>query len=419
MVSHRMRVLRRVILGRRAVVSVIIALVSTVTVGYADSLLGVDVGIVPASVADWALRVVAVLAALQLATATTLLAARDIRRAFRARGPGAREVIRVRDQASMIRALRSASYIRLRRSPDTVRYVRNVWGYAGPCTLHLGMLVVMCGVLVASLTQSSGTFVAYEGESIPAGTVPASTERGPLASPPALTRPIMLDHLDVTYWPDGAPRRIAALVTLETADGGRELEVGVNDPGGVSGFRIFQHSTFGYAFGITVTRGGVGERYRFEIPVPAERDAASYLDTTLDSGDMLRAKLVHDPSTPTGAPLLTLRLVRGGVTLGEAEYAATSSAVLGDTEVSVDVVKRWAVFSLQRTRGMGLVFTGFFLIFAGAVLTYAFTPREVTISRSSAGGVVAEWHAVRFPLMYGSEVAALRRAAEADGDDDD
>lgn len=360
----------------------------------------------------WWFRAVVVVIAVQLSVATARLVARDLRRVRRRRGPASPDPTVVRDARTLAEALKEAGYRRVHRSTDTVRYVRHLWGYAGPALLHAGMLAAILAVLLNSLTVSSGGLNLAEGQSVTRGTPLEAPRPGPLAAAPALPETLRFDALTVTYWPDGQPRAIVGTYSLVQPGGATPVIVAANEPVTVAGTRFFQSSDVGYAFGVTLGGGTDSVEQRLlELPLPESASEPSYLDTELESGDLLRAKVVHDPTVPGGAPVLTLRLMRGDDVIGEQSFDSTGTAMFGDTSVSVDIATRWSVIILERTRGMGLLFASFFAALAGAMLIYGATPRELTLIKHNDGTVSADWHAVRFARLYADEERMLREAA--------
>lgn len=411
------------LLGRRAVLGVIGLLLLTAAVGLLvpqdapvtyplARALGLD-----HVFAGWWFRAIIAVAAAQLGLATARLARRDWRRVRRDRGPASRSSFIVVDGLSLAEALKRTGYVRLRVSPEAERHVKNVWGYTAAGLLHAGMLSAMLSMMFVSLTASSGVLTLTEGATVSSAAALEDARQGPLASEPLLSYAVHLDRIDISYWPKGEARRISGTYSIIRPGKTETLVVATNAPVAVDGLRLFQDSRVGYGYGLTVQRDGVTMTPRLVLPLPESADAPSYYDTELENGDLLRAKVVHDPTAPNGAPVLTLRLMRGDDIVGEQSFDSTGTAMLGDTSVSVDVATRWSILVLERTRGMGLLFASFFAILAGATLMYGASPRELTLVKHSDGTVTADWHAVRFARLYASEERLLREAASGAKED--
>lgn len=319
----------------------------------------------------------------------------------------------VEDEPALAAALRTLRYRRVRHSVSVARYVRNPWGYLGPSLLHAGMLLAMVCILVVTLTRSSGLVAILQGETLQAGTLLQSAERGPLGEESVLRGDLTLERLGFAYWSDGSLRAVDGAYTESSNGAPRTLSVTTNHPRTVDGTRYFQDQRVGYAFGVTLTQGKSVFKKRLDLPLPASADAPSYFDMQLPNGDLLRAKCYHDPASSDGSPQLTLRLVRDGEILGEHSLVNATSARFGDVDVTLDFQTRWSVLVLERSRGYGALFVSFFIIFLGASLIYAAPPREFTLTKGADGVTTADWHAVRFDTLFRDEENRLRAAAAA------
>ena len=277
--------------------------------------------------------------------------------------------------------------------------------------------MAMLSVLVVALTASFGLLKVFEGETIPRGTALEAVERGPLGRAPELPGDITVDAVRIEFWDNGEPRRITGLYTLLLDSGTRSFEVAVNQPRVVEGVRYFQEQRVGYAYGLSIEQDGTLMPIRLDMPLPPSAAEASYLDTVLPNGDLLRAKCLHDPVADAGAVELVLRLVRDGEVLGERTLNGGTSVALGDLDVKVDAQAVWAILTLERSVGYTPLFTSFFVIFLGAFFIYATPPREVTLTKRDDGTVVAEWFAPRFGTLYDDEERRLREAASGEGSD--
>ena len=415
----------RVVTGRRAVI-VIMVLVATALL--LSVVLPQESGSGAASLPDWSrvlgadrivttpgFRILLAVAALQLFTVTLRIARRDIRRLRRERGPAATHPFEVASSAALAEALHAARYRRVAHSSSVARYVKAPWGYAGPTLLHAGITSALACVLLVSVTDSVGLVTIFEGETLPAGTSLDAAERGPLGAETVLSEDLAFEALDLQYWQDGSLRSATGTYRVPSVDAAFDLTV--NAPRVVGGVRYFQEQRVGYVFAVTLTRDGVPERLRLEMPVPPLASKASYLDRPLLAGDVLLAKCMHDPNSADGSPELTLRLMRDGQVLAEQSFAATTTATMAEYDVSLDIVSRWSIVSLERSRGYELLFGSFFVIGLGALLIYGAPPRELTLVRRADGTIVGEWYASRFAELYAEERERLCDAAAEDGSD--
>lgn len=416
-----MKTLRRILLKPKVVVSAIIALLVTLVLGQllgssssgtpARAGLPAALGVPLTGALGWCALGLAILMSVQLLLAILTLAERDFRRACRHRGPASRAAFTVPFRSGLEAQMRSAGYLRVGQTGSETRYVRSIWGYAGPTFLHMGMLVVVVSALLVALTTSAGSLVLSEGEIAPSGTVLANARQGLLANTPTLDASLRLEALDVSYWETGEPRSIAGVYTLMRPGDSRTLKVTTNQPLVVDRWRISQDVQVGYIYVVELSTAGASVEQRVILPLPASASEPAYADEVLANGDLLRAKVQYTAEASEAIPMVTLRLVRDGVILGQSDFAVESDGRVGDVDISVVAASRWGVVVLERSYGMSGVFAGFFLILLGAILIYSATPREVTLTRHDDGTVTADWHAVRFARLYASEERLLREAA--------
>jgi len=362
----------------------------------------------------WWFEVIAAIASLQLFAATVIMIRRDFRRLTREIGPASAyrfDVARPEDLSSVLSQLR---YVRLRKSTKTTRFVCHPWGHMGPSVLHFGMCVTVISVLLVALTNSSGLMEFFEGESpMPQGTPLEVPLQGVLADSPVLPGDFGLRELRITYWENGQPRTIVGDYSL-TVDGRQTLvELVVNEPRKIDGIRYFQEHRVGYAFALTLTAGEEVTLRRLDMPLPPSPKEPSYLDTDLGNGDLLQAKVYHDPQVPGGSPELVLRLKRAGQVIGQQSFAQTSHAMVGDIDVRIDAMRRFSTVSFDRSIGYEPMFFSFVMIFIGSLLVYLTPSRELTLIKREDGTVVAYWHAARFANLYTEEYNKLQTAAGA------
>ncbi|MBS3973315.1 MAG: hypothetical protein KGZ89_00370 [Actinobacteria bacterium] len=362
----------------------------------------------------WWLEVIAAIASLQLFAATVIMIRRDFRRLTREIGPASAYRFSVASPEDLSSALSQLGYVRLRKSTKTTRFVCHPWGLVGPSLLHFGMCVTVVSVLLVALTNSSGLMEFFEGEPpMPEGTPLEVPQQGLLADPPVLPGDFGLRELQITYWENGQPRTIIGDYSL-TVDGRQTLvELVVNEPRMIDGVRYFQEHRVGYAFALTVTAGEEATLHRLDMPLPPSQKEPSYLDTDLGNGDLLQAKVYHDPQVPGGSPELVLRLKRAGQVIGQQSFAQTSHAMVGDIDVRIDAMRRFSTVSFDRSIGYEPMFFSFVVIFIGSLLVYLTPSREITLIKHEDGTVVAYWHAARFANLYIEEYNKLQTAAEA------
>lgn len=349
---------------------------------------------------------------LQLAVATWFMAKRDARRLLRDRGPAGRR-FPVDSEEGLASAVRAANYRGIGAGSEIRRFVKHPAGFFGATVLHAGLLLAGIGVAAVALTQSTGLLTLVEGAPVPAGTPLEDPSRGWLGAPAVAPVDITLERVDASFWPTGEPRRYVCTYLLSGASGPRRVNLAVNAPQRIDGARYHQENRIGYAFFLTIDGPAGTTKQRLDMPQPPSASEASYLTRQLPDGAVLDAKCEVDE--PAGAqPVLTVRLSRDGTRLGQATLSEGDAATVGPYRVSADAVFRWAVLTIDRSCGYGILFPSFFVIFLGGVLLYGFVPREVTVWKAEDGTVWADWYAPRFADWYRDELKALEQAARGE-----
>jgi len=194
----------------------------------------------------------------------------------------------------------------------------------------------------------------------------------------------------------------STLVFTDRQGASREVRVAVNDHQDDRGVTIYQLLRYGHAFLLEARDGAGAVEHLVRMPFPAGRGAPSYADQPLGGGRLLRAKYFASADHRellSDDPQLVLRLQEGERVLGEATLQAGQEARLGPWDVRLVRAGWWTELLFEGSRGVGGIFTGFFLLVAGAGLVFFLAPREVVL-RATPGGCTVRWRCARFPEMY-------------------
>lgn len=361
-------------------------------------------------VTTWSFRALVCVALLQIVCATLRITRRDIRRLVRPRGP-AGERFEVVDAGALSREVKRRGYVRVRRSPAASRFVKHPWGLLGATILHAGLLLAGLGVVIVTLTRSVGLLTLVEGQTLPKGSALADPSHGPLGPAAVVPKTITLERVIARFWDTGEPRRYTGVYVIGDGPKAARLEITTNSPRTFEETRYHQEGRVGYAFFVTLSQPHDAQKIRLDLPQPQSPTEPSYVERALPDASVLKARC--DVDEPAGSqPRLTLRLLRQGRQIGEASLTEGDAAKIGAWSVSLDGVRRWAVLTIDQSRGYGLLFSSFFVVFAGGVLLYVSVPRELTVYRREDGSVWADWYVPRFHELYRSELDSLRGAAE-------
>lgn len=264
-------------------------------------------------------------------------------------------------------------------------WIRGRAGLWGGWVMHLGLLVLMLGVLLQQSLADTGLFELAEGETTRlagAGTL-LSRERGILAraSPPDLG--VRLQWFDAYARRDGfAPDRRSQLVV----DGpGREPAVFFLDrAAGVraGGVKFFQAIPTGLALDVEIA--GLGRR---AIHLRSARGGHVAVASVAPPGGgeltfTVTSERAMDDPEGTGALLTEVRV---GGTARRIEPGVPFP--FGDRTATLKRFTRWGEFTYARTPGMAGVFAGFALVLAGCALLLV----PAGVARVEAEGGARVW----------------------------
>lgn len=325
-------------------------------------------------------------------------------------------------EAAVVAALRAKGFRRLGTASGGVRFVKHPGGYWGGFLLHLGIVVSIGASLVILLTEQRGVLHLVEGESSPPGAPWYQEERGLLAASLLLPETVRLDRVAAEYWPNDDLKQLTTAFSFVDR-GGRTTPVtmGINRPARFRGLRLFQGKSYGRAFYLEFRDPGGGWHGELLLlEQPENRTKAAYGTFLLGWSPFgLKAKYYADVARrgpESDQPLLVVRLLDGERVVGELPLTVGGSGPLGPYTVTLARSARWGGLIFIRSHGMVGIFCGFFLICLGGGLSYFFPPREILLQGGGAGCRLS-WRGTRFAAMYRDEFAAVVARASATGGD--
>jgi hypothetical protein len=242
------------------------------------------------------------------------------------------------------------------------RYRHALWG---GWVLHLGLVVLIAGVVVQQGFHDGGALEISEGESLSLSAPGAvfARERGPLASETAPDLLVTLVSFDpFLHQPGYAPDR-ASRIRVERR-GTTATEVTVDRAEGVRAgpLTIYQAIPTGLALNVEV--GGLGGRsFHLRTRTPLEADG----EFLAPGGETVRLGVTGERALedPRGTGTLSVWIERQG---RRTEIPPGTAFVFGTTAARLVSVGRWAGFTYARSPGMKAVFAGFAIVLLGTTL---------------------------------------------------
>lgn len=276
-------------------------------------------------------------------------------------------------------------------------------GHWTTLVFHLSFFVILVGALLSVLTRFTGYFELAPGESFverpEGGYLRKSPE--PLLFGGYGGFRLLLDEMDLAFWPEGGIRDRASWIRIFDAAGALRVRerLAVNSPLSFEGLSIYQAGREGFIAGITVTDSeGTQAKGTIHFGFP-ERP-----------GDPMRTRAV----LPGTRVLLGLELRTGMVSLlsGTAAPDADDSlsflkvykhegpndrylgAVVGGAELqfegltlSFDSLKPYMSFAVVRDHGVPVIFAGLALALLALVALYFWVPENcwAVVTREGEG----------------------------------
>jgi cytochrome c biogenesis protein len=301
---------------------------------------------------------------------------------------------------------------------EVFKFIRCKWGYWGTMLFHIGMVVVIGASFYIALTERRGAISIVQREMLAPDDEWRNTEEGLLAKKLRLPATFRYDDLIIRYDEKDIPEHIESLVTFLRSDGSEEQKtVAVNAVSRYQGLRVYHTNEYGDAFSVELIQpDGTRHFEKLLIEHPTGLNEAGYLDTRLSWLPFtLSLKYVTDAehrSMSSTNRQITMRLMAGKQETARVTLQAGQSGQLGDYQVRLHAVEKWAKLIIVDVHGMPVVFVGFALMVLGAMLSYMTPPREIVIICQKDGIYTAYWRATRFAEFYAEERSALAKVLQ-------
>jgi len=296
----------------------------------------------------------------------------------------------------LVAEARRAGYEKLAVGEGTWRGGRGRIGFAGSIGFHVGLLVVLAGIVASALTRLAGEIILTEGFETPLTTESMLTLSGSGKFPELPGCTLVLRDLVATYSPQETPVDYAGVLAVRR--GGETLAerlVRVNDAFEWGGFQLTLHR-YGYAPELTAWDAAGHERVGgvavLQVVPAGKEDSLPF-----EGGGELRLALYPDfvlvdgrPATRSPRPVNPViefswreadgrQAARGRVGLG-------ASTEVNGYHVAFQSLSNWGGFILARDRGLWLFVAGSLLGSLGLLLRIVFSDQSLKIEWQAAGG---------------------------------
>jgi uncharacterized membrane protein len=243
-------------------------------------------------------------------------------------------------------------------------YFKNRFALTKGWLFHLGLVVLIIGILLQQACHDSGSFEIGEGElvSLSAAGVVFNKDAGLLAATKIPDIQLALEQFDPYLHQEGyAPDRASTLMIRTHGD---EQRVRLDRAKGVSiqGLSIYQAIPFGIALNVNIP--GLGIR-SLHLRQAAPRQAAGEFRDPSGGHVRMSVEAERDINDPLGTGKLSIFLVRKEE---KVELTPEQPFLFGDQTAKIISLSRWAGFTYSRSPGVSMVFAGFLLVLAGTAV---------------------------------------------------
>jgi len=257
--------------------------------------------------------------------------------------------------------------------------------------LHVGLLLLIAGVLAQQALHDGGTFLVTEGELLPLQAPGAVflVERGLLAPPDPPPLSVALESFDPDRRQPGyAPDRLSTLRVV--LPGGRDEQVTLDRAAGAEVAGVVIHQAIRTGPSLVLEVAGMGQR-AVALQARSRREAAA--EVADQRGRPVRFVLSseRDLDDARGSGQVLVRLEREG---GPAILAPGTPFDFGGPPTRILGVRRWASFTYARSPGMPGVLAGIAVILAGCLLL-VFPAGVARLEPDGAGAAIARVHLPR------------------------
>lgn len=257
--------------------------------------------------------------------------------------------------------------------------IRGTLGTFGSPLFHAGLLVVVFASLLRAAFGAEAVAELMAGETLDPVSGPYAFRRqGLLAHPFSFPQPVTLEEIRVSHYASGATKRAEGAMRLGRGPASEVRPIGINCPIriGVHSFHVSAEG--GIAALVEARNGEVVDRRAILL---REGPSGSAAQAALSDGTLLRVSsnaggLGRVPSK------VELRAVRDGALLGAAVVGPRDEmAMPGAGRVRLAALVPWVKVTGQRDVSTPVVYLGFALAFAGAVLMLAVVRVESAVVR--------------------------------------
>ena len=259
--------------------------------------------------------------------------------------------------------------------PDGFVAGRGRAGFWNVPLFHGGLLIVLTGVLVSSLTKFSGSFEISEGQTFRGGRPDfVNVDYGILKLAPKFDFEVRLSKFVAEYWDAGHPRLFQS--TVDVARDGRILfsrNIEMNKPLRYEELSFYQTKYYGYSASFYTSDGGAGSGASGFVNFPyKERYSGIQVQHFNIPQTGYKAELKYDMAYPD---IVALTVLDGNKTVWKGLLQKEGRVDLGGVYLIFGGIVNWTALTVSRDWGVPVVYSGFALLVLSVFCIVFVTPK--------------------------------------------
>ena len=273
--------------------------------------------------------------------------------------------------------------------------VKHRVGLWGAWVCHLGILLLIIGVVLGQRTKVEYTVYGVPGQTKPVGDTGYT---------------LTIDEFEAEYTESGTPSQFTSRVTMRSPEGeARSAQAQVNGPGSLFGYKIFQNST-GTAAKLTVLFAGepVQEEYLCPGDYLEIRDTpvAVLFDGYNEAG------VFDDGSTHPVYDYALYDMSRDLLSADRYQLEGEAAVKTEAFELRFSDPQAYTLLQIKRDDWTWLVLAGGLITLLGLILAFYLQPRQLLAEREPEGGWTLRGWSRKGGALFAEQVKREAQSAE-------
>lgn len=297
---------------------------------------------------------------------------------------------------------------------------KGAYGFWGSIIFHLGFIIILLGVIVSSATRFSGRLLIAEGQEVPLlvrNLIEINKKPAGAFELPGTV--FYLDRFIADIRQERFPVEYTANLKLAEANGTTLSEsIRVNEAIKYRDLAILlQNYGFSPRMVLKAAKGKtlVDAYINLKGRQPGSRDSFDVPKTKIKIDTVFFPNFNITTSLVPREPVYAITVKEKGTKIFKGYLRKGKSVKFNGMTLSFPDLRYWAYFQVSRDLGLGALFWGFVISFAGLLLRFLFHDRQVSIRIKSVPNgteLLVSGRSRYFPVIFKEELGRLARSIE-------